>query len=60
MYFILRLYVDKANTDIGLYPYLDVILDTWSDIFITGQCYDVSLIIASIVFLAFLLLLKKK
>jgi len=59
MYFILKLYVDKANTDIGLYPYLDVTLDTWSDIFITGQYYDVSLMITSIVFFSLSLALKK-
>lgn len=59
IYIVLRVQVDKANSDIGLYVVSLLITNTWDSIFLSGQYYDVSLMIASIVVFSLSLALKK-
>lgn len=59
IYIVLRVQVDKANSDIGLYAESILITDTWTSMVLAGNYFDISLMIMSIVVFSLSLALKK-
>ena len=59
IYIVLRVQVDKANSDIGLYSESILITDTWTSMVLAGNYFDISLMIMSIVVFSLSLALKK-